>query len=373
VSRPKPYDIAVLGGGAAGLTAALTAAKSARTILVFNRPLDPHAPHRIDAIPARTLALLVELGVAPRAIGADRLYDRHQTCWATDTPQWNRGPQTAHIERPALEAALFDAARANGRIDIVVDRVKPKYRRGFTGTGWSARHLIDATGRAAVTAQARLRPRPAWGSRFFWTRRTAVRAGPEFRIAALPGGYAYRLGSAGHIGIGLVGRGALLKSDAATLRRLLRQATAQWLCQDMPRLETMVRGASGVTSVQWAVPGRAALIGDASIARDPLSSQGLAASLSDAHYAVTAIMTGDTDSLRDRQAENLRAHLMYLKAVLMQCRYLDNAHWTAYERFIVANIAGRVDRSASALRYGRLETVPERRYCETEDKTEEAI
>jgi 2-polyprenyl-6-methoxyphenol hydroxylase-like FAD-dependent oxidoreductase len=359
VSRPKPYDIAVLGGGAAGLTAALTAAKSARTILVFNRPLDPHAPHRIDAIPARTLALLVELGVAPRAIGADRLYDRHQTCWATDTPQWNRGPQTAHIERPALEAALFDAVRSNGRIDIVIDRLKPKYRRGFTGTGWSARHLIDATGRAAVTAQARLRPRPAWGSRFFWTRRTAVRAGPEFRIAALPGGYAYRLGSAGHIGIGLVGRGALLKADAAALHHLLRQADAQWLCQDMPPLQSMSRGASGVTSVQWAVPGRAALIGDASIARDPLSSQGLAASLSDALYAVAAIMTGDADSLRERQSENLGSHLMHLKTVLMQCRYLDNAHWTAYERFIAANIPGRVDRPASALRHGRLETVPE--------------
>jgi len=359
VSRPKQYDIAVLGGGAAGLAAALMAAKSAQTILVLNRPLDPHAPLRIDGIPARTLALLVEFGIAPRAIGADRLHDRQQTCWATDTPQWNRGPQTAHIERPALEAALFEAARANGRIDIVVDRVKPKYRRCFTGTGWSARHLIDATGRAAVTARARLRPHPAWGSRFFWTRRTAVRAGPEFRIAALPGGYAYRLGSANHIGIGLVGRGALLKSDAAALLRLLRQADGQWLCRDMPPLQAMNRGASAVTSVQWAVPGPAALIGDASIARDPLSSQGLAASLSDALYAVAAIATGDSDGLRARQAENLRAHLLHLHATLMQCRYLDNAHWTAYERFIAANITGRADRPASALRHGRLEMMPE--------------
>jgi len=359
LSRPKTYDIAVLGGGAAGLAAALTAAKSARTVLVLNRPFDPHAPLRIDAIPARTPALLVEFSITPSAIGAERLHDRQQSCWATELPQWSRGPQTAHIERPALEAALFDMVRANGRIDIVVDRVKPKYRRGFTGTCWSARHLIDATGRAAVTTQARVRPRPAWGSRFFWAPRTAVRATPEFRIAALPSGYAYRLGSADHIGIGLVGRGALLKSDAPALGRLLRQTDAQWLCEDMPPLESMVRGASGVTSVQWAVPGRAVLIGDASIARDPLSSQGLAASLSDALYGVAVILTGDIASLRARQAENLRAHLMCLKAALMQCRYLDNAHWTAYERFIVANITGRVDRPASALRHGRLETMPE--------------
>jgi flavin-dependent dehydrogenase len=359
MTRRRAAEVAVLGGGPAGLVAALTAAKDAQTVLVLNRPPDADAPLRIDVVPARTLALLVEHGVAPRAIGAERLHDRQQTCWATELPQWSRGPQTAHIERPALEAALFDAVRANGRINIVVDRAKPKYRRGFTGTGWSARHLIDATGRAAVTAQARMRPRPAWGSRFFWTRRTAVRAEPEFRIAALPGGYAYRLGSARHVGIGLVGRGALLKSDATALDRLLRQADAKWLCEDMPPLESMNRGASGMTSVQWAVPGRAALIGDASIARDPLSSQGLAASLSDALYAVAAITTGDADSLRARQAENLRAHLLYLHAALIQCRYLDNAHWTAYERFIAANITGRVDRPASALRHGRLEMMPE--------------
>jgi 2-polyprenyl-6-methoxyphenol hydroxylase-like FAD-dependent oxidoreductase len=355
----RAAEIAVLGGGPVGLFAALTAVKDARTVLVLNRIPDAGAPLRIDVIPARTLALLVEFGIDPRAIGVERLHDRQVSSWATGAPQWSHGPQTVHIERPALELALFDAVRANGRIDIVVDRVMPKCRRGFTGTGWSARHLIDATGRAAVTAQSRVRPRPAWGSRFFWTWRTAVRAEPEFCVAALPGGYAYRLGSADHIGIGIVGRGASLKSDATALDRLLRQADAQWLCQDMPPLESMVRGASGVTSVQWAVPGPAALIGDASIARDPLSSQGLAASLSDALYAVAAIMTGDADSLHARQTENLRAHLMYLQAVLMQCRYLDNAHWTAYERFIAANIAGRVDRPASALRHGRLEMMPE--------------
>jgi 2-polyprenyl-6-methoxyphenol hydroxylase-like FAD-dependent oxidoreductase len=359
VSGRHAYDIAVLGGGPAGLIAALAAAKAARTALIVNRPTSSEQPLRIDAIPARTLALLVEFGIDPRAIGAERLHDHQAASWATGRPQWSRGPQTAHIERPALEAALFEVARANGRIDIVIDRGKPKYRRGFAGTGWSARHLIDATGRAAVTARARVRPRPAWGSRFFWTRRTAVSAEPEFRIAALPGGYAYRLGSARHVGIGLVGRGALLKSDAAALDRLLRQANAKWLCEDMPPLESMNRGASGVTSVQWAVPGHAALIGDASIARDPLSSQGLAASLSDALYAVAAITTGDADSLRARQAENLRAHLLYLHAALIQCRYLDNAHWTAYERFIAANVTGRVDRPASALRHGRLEMMPE--------------
>jgi flavin-dependent dehydrogenase len=359
VRRSKIFDVAVLGGGPAGLAAALTAAKSARTVLVLNRTLGPRAPLRIDAVPARTLALLVELGIAPRAIGAERLHERQGACWQTASPQWSRSAKTAHIERPDLEAALFDAVRADGRVQIVVDGARPKFDGVFLGAGWRSRHLIDATGRAAVTARTRMRSRPAWASRFFWTSRQATRATPEFRIAALPCGYAYRLGSADHIGIGLVGRGELLNPDAAGFADLLRDEAMNWLCEDMPPLDSLRRGASGVTSVQWAVPGHAALIGDAAIARDPLSSQGLATSLSDALYAVAAILSGDTDSLRDRQAENLSAHLMHLKAVLMRCRYLDNSHWTAYERFIVANMTGRVDRPASALRHGRLEIVPE--------------
>jgi 2-polyprenyl-6-methoxyphenol hydroxylase-like FAD-dependent oxidoreductase len=359
VTPRRGFDIAVLGGGPAGLTAALAAANNARTVLVLNRPVPPGGPLRIDAIPARTLALLVELGVAPRAIGAEHLHERQGACWQSATPQWNRGARTAHIERPRLETALRDAVRADGRIGVVVDRERPKFNGEFRGDGWRAEHLIDATGRAAISAQTRVRFRPAWASRFFWIPRAATTATAEFRIAALPSGYAYRLGSAEHIGIGVVGRGELLAAGAASLDHLLRGEASQWLCQDMPPLQSMIRGSSGVTSVQWAVPGHAALIGDASIARDPLSSQGLAASLSDALYAVAAITTGDSDNLRARQAENLRAHLLYLHTAIIQCRYLDNAHWTAYERFIAANITGRVDRPASALRHGRLEMMPE--------------
>jgi flavin-dependent dehydrogenase len=347
-----------MGGGAAGLAAALVAAKKARTVLVINRPPAPGGALRIDVIPARTLALLVELGIEPAAIGAERLHDGQGACWTTGTPQWSRGPQTAHIERPALELALFDAVRANGRIEIVTDGARPSFAKAFIGAGWRARHLIDATGRAAVTAQARIRPRPAWASRFFWTLRRAVRATPEFRIAALPNGYAYRLGSAQRIGIGLVGRGELLKSNAAGLARFMRHEAFKWLCQDMPPLRSMLRGAAAVTSVQWTVPGGAAPVGDAAIARDPLSSQGLAASLSDALYAVAAITSADLNGLRDRQAENLAAHLAYLDEQLMRCRYRDQPHWAAYHGFIAANLKTGERRAAPALRHGRLQADP---------------
>jgi len=355
VSRLRSFDIAVLGGGPAGLVAALVAARSARTVLVLNRPPRHEGPLRIDAVPARTLALLVELGIAPQTIGAETLHERQDACWQSATPEWKRAAKTAHIERPRLELALFEVLRADGRIHVVIDDTRLKSRGNFFGPSWRARHLIDATGRAAVTARARLGARPAWGSRFFWTTRRATLATPDFRIAALPDGYAYRLGAAEHIGIGIVGRGALLKADAVA--DLRRDEAFAWLCEDMPPLGAMTAGAAGATSVQWATPGPAALIGDAAIARDPLSSLGLAASLSDAHYAVAALLADNADALRDRQRENLGAHLQHLRETLRHCRHRDAPHWAAYENFVAASIAGgAAARPAPALQRGRLQT-----------------
>ena len=357
MSRPATFDVAIVGGGPVGLVAALTAANSARTALVLNRIPDPWAPVRIDVIPARTLALLVEFGIEPRAIGAECLNDSQGTCWESGTPKWVRGPRTAQIERPLLECALFDVLRAENRVKIITDRTRPSFDGVFHGTGWCAKHLVDATGRAAVTSRSRIRLRPACASRFYWTSRDAApTATPEFCIAALPGGYIYRLGSARRIGLGFVGGGEFLNSDPEQI-----MTDAAWLSDGMPSFSTMRRGASGVTSVQWAIPEHAVLAGDAAIARDPLSSQGLAASLSDALYAIAAIASGNLDCLHARQAENLTAHLMHLREQIMQCRYCNSPFWSAYEHSISGAKPNVVEgRWAPALRHRRLEAIPRR-------------
>jgi 2-polyprenyl-6-methoxyphenol hydroxylase-like FAD-dependent oxidoreductase len=342
-----------MGGGPVGLVAALTAANTARTALVLNRPPDHSAPVRIDAIPARTLALLVELGIEPRAIGADCLHNCQRVCWESDTPNWGRGARTAHIERPLLECALFNLLLAQNRVKIITDRKRPSFDGVFHGTGWRATNVVDATGRASLTSRTRIRLKPRCASRFYWTSRDAApSATPEFHIAALAGGYAYRLGSARRIGIGFVGGGEFLNSDP---EQILKDAA--WLRDGMPSFASMKRGASGVTSVQWAVPGHAALAGDAAIARDPLSSQGLAASLSDALYAIAAISSGKLDSLHMRQAENLAAHLKHLGEQIIRCRYRNSPLWSAYEQSIGEAKPNLVEGQAPAIRHRRLEAV----------------
>lgn len=352
MSRSPIFDIAVLGGGPAGLVAALSAAKLARTALILDRVPNSDGPFRIDVIPARTLALLAEFGVDPRAIGAEALFGQQCISWETETPRWNENARTAHIERPLLECALFDTLLTDNRVAIIVERARP---HGFEGGSWQAKHIIDATGRAAVTARQRIRLRPAWASRFYWTLRSAApKAAPEFRIAALPGGYAYRLGSSRHIGVGFVGRGEFLNADPA-----LALKGARFLFDDMPEFAIMKRGATGIASVQWSIPGSAALAGDAMIARDALSSQGLAASLSDALYAVAAITSDRLESLDLRQAENLFTHLTLLKEQITRCHYRTTPLWQLYGQFIGERMAYLAkSRDAPSLWRGRIEEYP---------------
>jgi hypothetical protein len=347
----RRFDVAVIGGGPAGLVAALAAARRGRVVLVLDRMPAQDGPVRIDVIPARTLALLTEFGIRPGALGVNRLMACRWMSWETAEPVWQPNAQTAHLERPSLERELFRIVGEAG-IMVIVDRSRLTMTNGFAGEGWRAEHLIDASGRAAITARERFRPRLPWASRFFWTTRQATRAAPEFRIAALAEGYAYRLGSAQRIGMGIVGRGNLMKAQKSSLEPVLKRSGAGWLLEDMPPFATMVRGAAGIASVQWSKPGFAARAGDAAVARDSLSSQGLAMSISDALYAVAAL--GEREQLERRHEAGLAAHLIALDELLAQCRFGDEPVFRAYRSFLQKHKQIRSTAAQPTLRQGRI-------------------
>jgi flavin-dependent dehydrogenase len=124
----------------------------------------------------------------------------------------------------------------------------------------------------------------------------------------------------------------------------------------MPPLASMMRGRRGISSVQWTEPGRAALAGDASLARDALSSQGIAASLSDGFYAAAAVGTDALARLHRRQERSIAAHLTSLGDALSRCRFRDRPMWRAYEGFVRGQTRV-VERSDEiALQEGRLVT-----------------
>jgi len=343
LSDVRSFDIAVLGGGPAGLVAALEAARVGRTVLITDRMAIHGNRVRIDCVSARTLALLTELGVDPRALGVAQLGSGRWSSWSSVTPAWHSDAATAHIERPLLESSLFAAVCAKS-VTIIIDRQRPHCGELFEGPGWRAKYLIDASGRAAVTASERRRPASPWASRFYWTHRTGITVDPTFRIAPFPGGYVYRLGSDDKIGIGIVGENTLLKLSASGLERHLKEMDSEWILYGMPQLDFLHQGARGVATVQWTLGTRAVAIGDAALAHDALSSHGLGVSLSDALYAVAAIGAGQLDALQARYTANRTTHLQHLKTSLAHCRFGDRPAWKRYEDFVASNASDDLEK-----------------------------
>lgn len=345
----RKFDVAILGAGPVGLLAALQLARSGREVVIATKRI-PAAddPRRVDAVPASFLALLVELGIQPRSVGADAVHSYRVSAWESETPLSSDGPNSVHLERPALDLALLGALR---RVPVVLD-----YRiagEGIVGDGWCAQRFIDATGRAATTAESRIRPPKPWVARSFWIGREGCEASPHFAIAALPDGYAYRLGTASIVMLGLAGRGPAVVGTPPQIMARLR-VIAPWILDGLPDLAEMQPGNAGAASVQWA-QGNGLRIGDAALSRDALSSQGLATGASEALFAAA----NNSETVRDliylRQREQRQAHLRSLLATLDRVRYAHLATWREYRMFVASQMEPAVARPTVVLRRGQVE------------------
>jgi 2-polyprenyl-6-methoxyphenol hydroxylase-like FAD-dependent oxidoreductase len=277
---------------------------------------------RIDVIPAPFLTLLLELGISPKQLGVTHLQDSQLAAWESGSPQMRRRPATAHIERARLEGALAEAVERDPRIDIRTE--------GADWRTWQCDLTMDATGRAAASALCRNKsPRP-WIAETFNGQISPSRALQAFRIAALPRGYAYRLGSGEKLTIGVIRwRGP---SEAEEIEQEIR-AEAAWLLQGVPPLSSMKRGRGGACALQWSEDSSAAVcIGDANIARDSLASQGIAIGCADALQLASGALTRAAWLMRTR--EQRQRHITALRATLDACRFKDLPPWAEYRHFL---------------------------------------
>jgi 2-polyprenyl-6-methoxyphenol hydroxylase-like FAD-dependent oxidoreductase len=340
--------VVVIGAGPVGLIAALRLAQAGHGVTIVARRLPaPDDPPRVDAAPAALLALLVELGIHPASIGAAEVFTRRFVAWSSREPALVDGPATVHIERPALDVALLGALRRFKDVSIEVRRWHP------VRDGARAGAIIDASGRAAVTATRRIRPDRPWAARTFWLDRSSCRAAADFAIAALPSGYAYRLGGASRLIVGIVGRGPAVTGTAVDVERRIRRA-APWIMDGLPALPSMAEGAAGAASVQWTEGHSPLRIGDAALARDALASQGVATGASEALLAAAAVTQHDADLIRVRQAEQCQAHLRSLLEAIDQSAYRDRLVWRDYRGFVAANLDAAPAVARVALRDGRI-------------------
>jgi 2-polyprenyl-6-methoxyphenol hydroxylase-like FAD-dependent oxidoreductase len=354
VKRPYQAEVIVLGGGPVGLMAALELSKDHPTTLIARRlPSSEDAP-RVEAVPASLLALLVEFGIHPRQIGVEGLHESRWLAWEQEAVVETRVPVAAHVERPSLDVALLNSAIACGRVNIVLSHHHDDFKAVLEAAGRNDVRLIDATGRRSLSARNRMQPAKPWAARTFLALRHSCRASPELRIAALPGGFVYRLGSCKHIVLGIVGRNKTIMGSPLDLERQLLERGVGWILEGLPAMTDLTPGKCSTASVQWTKGEVGWRVGDAALARDTVSSQGLATGISDALHCAAALRGDDATLLTQRQDEQRGTHLRSLEQLIARCRFREEAAWSEYAEFVSDKLDPKPADFKVALRAGRL-------------------
>ena len=332
----QPAPVVVVGAGPVGLVAALHARRLGRDVDLLTVRLPAERRH-VECVPAQTIALLLEYGIAPASLGVGRLYEARHLQWSHSQPISSRSAASAHVSRPELELALLAQAERCGvriapvaAVEEVSDQVDPHCL------------VLDATGRASVTAERRWRPDSPIVCRTF---HFAAPPSPDqgaLALAAGPDGYVYRLGNRNGICLGVVGPGELIKGHWPAIReRIVR--FAPWVVADLDGNDVQAGGA-GACSLQWADMGpRATPIGDAAIARDALSSQGLALGIGGALHAVSTALTGRSPGPARNGPEALYTHAGRVLGMIRSSPFRHHPAWRAYGAFLETHGPGTID------------------------------
>jgi hypothetical protein len=315
MAHPR-WNRAIIGGGPVGLATALMAARQGKSLLISRPRPNCARAFRIDSVPAPLLALLIELGLHPARLGAEDIHDHRLIAWEGAEPRIVPSAATVHLMRPLLEEALLELARRHA--DITLEEAR------FSALAPPANLCLDATGRASVSATHRIVPDNPAMCRVYVLRGGFSKAQQAFRMAATPTGYVYRSGVASAMVLGVVQGRREWALPIRDLARYLRAAGADWLVAGLDA-GSFRRAMGGAACVQWNIgPASPIRIGDAALARDPLSSQGISNGISDGLKACDA-----GAQAQDRNAE-LRRHIGNLRKTISACRYADSPYWSGY-------------------------------------------
>lgn len=324
-------EFVILGGGPTALACALHAACE-REVKVLHTGRS-HSVKRgwVEAVPLPVMANLIEFGIHPHDVGVFEVMDRRWLAWEGDVVRQENMPGAAHVERPALERALLERCARHPRIELC-SRDAAKAREEALWLRQRGATLVDASGRGAALATRWTRHAQPWVARLFDVPLSESRVAAPFMLAAMPQGYVYRVQGRRHCTVGAVGRGSWLSGGAASVRDRLARSGAAWLVEDIPGPWTAL-GAKAA-SLQWATSDVAALIGDAGLARDPLSSQGLAGGFKDARYAAVTRTEEEREALAERTRRARVAHAEALARMIGTCRWQRRPVWSEYGRFL---------------------------------------
>jgi hypothetical protein len=337
------FDLAILGSGPVGAIAALGAAQRGLSVVLCAAPPAHEGPERLELVPGQLLHLLLQMGVHPKWAGVMDCAVERRVAWETRAPIGRPGPRTVAVWREALEGALGRGLAREPRIARIESGPTPPIwtPNRWQGHGWSAGRLLDATGRAAVMATTRWRwPRVAW----HWHASGNGGVDSWFGLAALPWGYAYRCRLADIDTFGLLLSGAKAHGPDEACATVA-EADAQWIVEgfDWAGAVAVAPVAAGPQRAESQSLDPCVAVGDAHIARDPLSSQGLLVGMTEALGALAAWDDAPmwARGLRSRQAVAWERHRRHLQALIDMCRFRDAPGWQAYRHWLDAPAAHR--------------------------------
>jgi len=378
------YDITIAGAGPAGSVLALLAARTNHRVLLveksrFDKPrVGETAPPELR--PALTRVGLERLAQAPFCREAPEV----SWVWGSDQPRLRHhicSPYgtALHLDRRAFDEALAFAARDAG-VDLrlgCVARFAAQPQGGYivqlsNGDRIRSKAAILATGRAGSGLglpylRGYLDNNVAVAGRL-----SSPTGNPHSRtvIEAIPGGWFY---------LAALPRDEMIVvfMTLATLVPSNRRARLRWWLEALART-TVVRDALtgyrlpetlSVANARASFARSGAgddwlAIGDARIAPDPLSGQGIIWAIDDAASAMDLLLTGRRDlaqELRARTRREVDAYLLERSRVYSsERRFKDDAYWSVasfsarlpqeiegHGRETVAHVNARADHRAS--------------------------
>ena len=328
----KPIFV-IFGGGPTALACALWCAREGPVkIFLPCKPNVELVPQRIEIVPINVVGGLVELGIHPHTIGVFNVIEQRLIAWNAAEPTSEVTKAAAHLERPSLENELLKLATRQTRVELCVSD-SASARAAALEYAQRGACVIDATGRRASLASRRFRPRRPWVARMFHVSSESTMPLAPFMAAALPFGYVFRATGHRFCTIGIVGYGSSIAGSSVDICERLKKSEAAWIIEDIAARPWTMAGAKPA-SIQWADGDDVTSIGDAALARDALSSQGLASGLMDARYAAAIRTFEDRRAIADRSDLARIAHGESLARMIATCRWRGEPVWREYMDFL---------------------------------------
>jgi 2-polyprenyl-6-methoxyphenol hydroxylase-like FAD-dependent oxidoreductase len=298
------YDVAIIGGGPAGLTAAMALVRHGAKVALFEERLAAQTARRVETLQARLKPVLTELGMDD-VIAASTLTTASGVASSWSGPSVREWPSildphgpALHIERSAFRSALATLTAESGVHLFVGGRVRAvRWPQGWQVSYRSdlikAPFLIVATGRNALPIAANVSRRPVDRLIAVMTSARGLERIDDSRliVEAAHDGWWYRCPSCdGYQQIAFL-------SDADIIGDATRSSD-KWFVKranqtDLGRalsIEGPVRIVAANTYYRDSVVGdNIMLIGDAAFAGDPLAGQGITWAVDSAVYGATIV------------------------------------------------------------------------------------